>query len=387
MENKVYVVFCPDYSQTEAKIGELIDIMGGLERFVEGEEKILLKPNLLIAAHPEKAVTTHPSVAAAVGSLVKKLGAFPIIADSPGSGYAYTEKRLKKLYHECGMAAAAKTAGIELNFNTKYSAVSFPEGKLIKRFEVIAPLLEADGMINLSKLKTHTFMSMSGAVKNSYGVIPGRIKVGFHANLHKPDHFAAMLLDLSGCVAPRLSIMDAVIGMEGDGPHNGEPRQVGFLLGAANPVALDIAAGEIMGLPRKNNPILKEAEKRGQRPFSKADIKLIGADWPELKIPDFKLPQTITHDAGVRSPPGWASKIVRILLRSGGSLKPQILPAKCRACGACRDACPQAVITMIDNEYAQINSRGCIRCYCCHEMCQYNAIELRRSRLNQLINR
>lgn len=387
MENKVYVVFCQDYSQTKAKINELLDMMGGLERFVKRSEKILLKPNLLSATPPEKAATTHPAVVAAVGSLVKKLEAYPKIADSPGSGYAYTEKRLKKLYAECGMTEIADTVGIELNLNTEQSSLSCPEGSLIKRFEVIAPLIDADGMINLSKLKTHVFMSMTGAVKNSYGVIPGRTKVGYHANLHKPHDFAAMLLDLSGCVSPRLCIMDAVIGMEGNGPHNGESRQVGFLLGAANPLALDIAAGEMMGLPSQYNPILKEAKKRGQRPFSKADIELIGADWAEVKIPDFKLPQTITHDAGVRSLPGWAAKIVRVLLRSGASLKPRIVPAKCRACGVCRDACPQDVISIIKEEYAQINSSGCIRCYCCHEMCQYNAVELHRSRLNRLINR
>ena len=124
---------------------------------------------------------------------------------------------------------AVEAAGAELNFDTTYKPVFFLQGKLIKHFDVITPVIAANGVLNLCKLKTHTFMSMTGAVKNNFGVIPGLAKPGYHAKLHDKHHFADMMLDLAEFVSPRVSIMDAVMGMEGDGPGAaGTPRPIGL---------------------------------------------------------------------------------------------------------------------------------------------------------------
>lgn len=230
-------------------------------------------------------------------------------------------------------------------------------------------------------------MGMTGAVKNIFGIIPGLKKPGYHAKLHDTGCFADMLLDLAAYAVPRLSIMDAVLAMEGNGPGGGEPRQVGLLLASANPLALDVIAGEIIGLPRDNNPILLAAEKRGLRPTRPEKIELIGMDLRELRIPDFKLPTTFSQGSGFALLPAWVTKPIEALCRTGTSLKPRVLKDKCTACGACRDSCPVHVIEIIAEKYAQINHKNCIRCYCCHEMCQDNAIELRSSLLHRLINR
>ena len=170
-----------------------------------------LKANLLAAAEPEEAITTHPAVTAAAGKMAKAAGAAPVIADSPGSGFQYTEGTLKRDYRTCGMYDAAAEAGIDVNLDTTYQAISFPEGVLAKRLDVITPVVKADGVFNLCKLKTHTYMGMTGAVKNHFGIIPGLAKPGYHAKLHDTDRFADMLLDLAAYVAPRVSIMDAVL--------------------------------------------------------------------------------------------------------------------------------------------------------------------------------
>ncbi len=387
MGNKVYAVRCQDYSQVEEKLKELLEPMGGMERFVKSGENILLKPNLLLAAAPKKAVTTHPALVTAVGNMTKSLGASPLVADSPGSGYPHSAKRLNHLYERCGMDKAEADGNISLNYDTTWKAVSFPDGKLIKRIEVITPVLETDGMINLCKLKTHTFMGMTGAVKNIFGIIPGLKKPGYHAKLHDTGCFADMLLDLSAYAVPRLSIMDAVLAMEGNGPSGGEPRQVGLLLAAANPLALDVVAGEIMGLPRDNNPILPAAEKRGLSPTRPEEIELIGMDLRKLRIPDFKLPATFSQGSGLALLPSWITKPIEALCRTGTSLKPRVHKDKCTACGACRDSCPVHVIEIIGGKYALINHKNCIRCYCCHEICQDKAIELRSNLLHRLINR
>jgi uncharacterized protein (DUF362 family)/ferredoxin len=376
MENTVYIVRCQTYDQAEEKVAELLEMMGGINRFVKKDEKIILKANLLRAANPDKMVTTHPSIIAAVGRLARTQGAKPIIADSPGSGYAHSKQTLQRLYRKCGLDEAAHKAGIDTNLDTSYQVVSYPDGGLIKRFEVIRPILEANGVMNLCKLKTHSFMRMTGAVKNIFGVIHGRAKPGYHAKLSDTAHFANMLLDLANCISPRLSIMDAVVGMEGNGPSGGNPREIGLLIGATNPLALDVVAGEIMGLDRTDNPILIEAEKRGMNPTRFEEIELIDASASAVRIPDFKLPSTLTEGSGFERFPSWMNKTVEYLFKNAASLKPKINKKNCIACGACRDACPVHVIDIVDNRYARIHTKNCIRCYCCHEMCPENAIDL-----------
>jgi uncharacterized protein (DUF362 family)/Pyruvate/2-oxoacid:ferredoxin oxidoreductase delta subunit len=385
--NKVHVVKCPDHKQVGNRMTELFELMGGIERSAAPGEKIVLKVNLLAAAEPEEAITTHPAVTAAVGKMAKAMGAIPIIADSPGSGFQYTEGTLKRVYRKCGMYDAATEAGIDVNMDTSYQAVSFPDGALAKRLDVITPITKADSVFNLCKLKTHTYMRMIGAVKNHFGVIPGLAKPGYHAKLHDTERFADMLLDLSAYVAPRVSIMDAVIGMEGDGPNAGEPRAIGLLLAACNPLALDVVASEIIGLPREHSPVLVAAERRGLSPTRLEQVELVGADAAGLRIPGYRLPATFAVEEGLANLPRW-QQALKPLFRNGLTIKPRVLKDKCIACGACRDACPMHVITIKQDgkKYAHIDDSACIRCYCCHEMCPQDAIELHRSLLYRIIN-
>lgn len=385
IDNKVFVVRCPDYDHVGEKMSELLSMMGGMDRFVASGERIVLKVNLLQPAKPEKAVTTHPAVVAAVARLVKNAGSLPIIADSPGSGYPYTERTLDKFYRTCGMYQVAVDEGIAVNRDTTYEIVSYPEGDLIKRFEVITPVLEADGVLNLCKLKTHVFMHLTGAVKNLFGVIPGLTKPGYHAKLRDTGRFAGMLLDLAAYVSPRLSIMDAVMGLEGEGPGaKGKPRHVGLLMAARSPLALDVVASEIIGLKRAQNPVLIEAENRGLYPTRLEDVELIGADISELRIPDYAFPATVTEDTGLGA---W--NCLNAVIKRGTTLQPRVIKELCIACGACRDACPVHAITLADNDhqYAHIDDDTCIRCYCCHEMCPESAIELHRGLLYRVVNR
>ena len=379
---KVFVVRCTDYTQAAEKTVELIEKMGGMESLVSSGEKVVLKPNLLAAAEPDKAVTTHPSIMLAVAQMAVQAYAEVVLADSPGSGYPYTEKVLQKTYRITGMDKVAAESGVSLNYDTSHEIVSFPEGERFKRFEIITPVLQSDAVFNICKLKTHSFMHMTCAVKNLFGVIAGLTKPGYHAKLQEKAHFANMLLDLAACVSPRINIMDAVVGMEGNGPHGGEPRAVGLLMGSSSALALDVVAGAIMGLPKANNPVLIEAERRGLTPVDLDQIELVGIDASELPVPEFKLPPTVSK---------MSSRMFAMLypiFKNGFSVKPRIIKNTCVSCGACRDACPVQVITIDGKDSpAQIEDKGCIRCYCCHEMCPHDSIELRSGLLFRLFNR
>ena len=291
--NRVYLAACPDYGQAEAKLREAVAALGGMERFVRPGERILLKANLLRAAPPESAICTHPAVAAAAAKLVAEAGGTAVITDSPG-GALHKEAVLRGLYEKTGMAQAAAASGAELCYDASTRTVSLPAGRVLKQAEVIAPVAEADGVFDLPKLKTHVLMSMTGAVKNLFGVLPGLSKVGYHATHPSQEQFADVLLDLAEYVRPRLSIMDGVLAMEGDGPGaSGTPRHAGVLLVSDSPLALDAAAAALIGLPQASNPVLLAAQRRGLKPSRIEEVELLGEPLESLRMDDYRFPSRI----------------------------------------------------------------------------------------------
>lgn len=381
--NRVYAVPCPSYDRVEDRLRAALEQMGGMGRFVKPGERILLKVNLLRPAPPEAAVCTHPAVAAAVAKLVKEAGGQAVITDSPG-GALQKESTLRHLYEKTGMAEAAARSGAELSYDVSTRLVSLPQGKALRQAEVIAPAAEADGVLDLCKMKTHVLMGMTGAVKNSFGIIPGLSKVGFHGSHPDRMDFADVVLDLTEFLAPRLSIMDGILAMEGEGPGaSGTPRRVGLLLLAENPLALDVAAAEIMGLPRDSNPLLLAAQRRGLTPNRAEEVELVGGSWEQLRIPDYRFPANVRRDLMEFLGPlaGPAKRLCKSLL----SQTPRIRTSCCVGCGICQKSCPGKAITM-ENGKARVHPGSCIRCYCCHELCPQKAVELKRGPLGRLLN-
>ena len=385
-ENRVYAASCPGYGQAEGAIRALVAQMGGMGRFVRPGERIVLKANLLRAAPPESAICTHPAVVEAVAKLVKEAGGTPVICDSPG-GALHKEAVLRSLYEKTGMAAAAAAAGAELSMDSSTRTVSLPEGRVLRQAEIITPVAEADGVIDLCKMKTHVLMSMTGAVKNLFGVIPGLSKVGYHAT--HPDHetFADVLLDLTGYVKPRLSLMDGILAMEGDGPgSSGTPRRAGLLLAAENPLALDTAAGALMNLPRRDNPVLLAAERRGLAPSRIEDVELVGGTVEGLRMADYRLPGSTK--ASLMDFLGPLARPAERFCKKVLSQTPRIDEALCVGCGICARSCPgRAIDLSVPGKKARIRPKACIHCYCCHELCPQRAVELRQSWLGRVLTK
>jgi len=360
-----------------AALRELLAPLGGMAAFVKPGERIGLKPNLLFGVPPDKAVTTHPHVTAAVALLVREAGAYPVVIESPGSGVVHVRPVIERVYRKAGYLAVAEKYDLEICYDTDWESVPCPNGHLLKRLDVMGSILRVDGVINLAKLKTHNFMIFTGATKNLFGVVPGLNKVAYHAKLAEPGRFADMLLDVAALVRPRLSIVDGILAMEGQGPGTGgTPRFLGVLLAGADPVTVDVACCRIAGIDTAAVPVLARAKERGLWSGRATDVDTLGVPVAALKVKDFALPVPYTRASGL-SHLGVFDAVVRPLLRGLNRVpRPQL--GRCTLCGSCEQACPGRAITL-DKEarVAKVDDSKCIRCYCCHEVCPYAAIELR----------
>jgi ferredoxin len=239
-----------------------------------------------------------------------------------------------------------------------------------------------DGIINLPKAKTHTFMGLTGAVKNLFGFIPGLKKVGFHGNLMEPVRFAEMLLDLVSLIRPNLTIMDGIVGMDGDGPSAGRVRPLGFLLMGRSPVHVDWGFSRMVGVAPERIPVLKAAQSRGWITPHLSAFESIGAGSCP-RIIDFRLPKTLDPLSGLGALP-FAGLVGRLLAKAC-SLRPWIPSELCERCGTCARSCPAGAIE-VSEERTWIDDARCIRCYCCHETCPKRIVELRGSLLYRMLS-
>lgn len=383
----VSIARCPDYEHVEEVLEACLDSLGGIGRFVSPGQRVLLKPNLLSAAEPEAAITTHPSVVRAVARLVKRAGGRPILADSPGVDVPSTEGGLRRLYRTTGLLALAEAGEFELSYDATAVSVPNPDGKVVKRLEVFRPAVEADVVIALPKLKTHALTKLSGATKILFGVVPGMGKPGCHAAFHDPSLFGEMLLDIIAAVRPALFVMDGVIGMEGDGPgRHGTPRTLGLLLASPDAVALDLAVCRLVGLDPARVPPLRAARDRGLWNGQVQPTLVGGQSLDEFVVPNFRLPRGerdgLADATNMLPIPALFRRMVVDLFAA----TPVPLAARCTGCASCVKACPVGAIK-VEGRLAVVDKPACIRCYCCHEMCPQAAIDLRVSRAGRAFSR
>jgi len=341
-----------NYSNIDLK--SLLSPLGGIKNFIESGEKVLIKVNLLNASIPEKAVVTHPNLIKSVAKEVLEAGGIPYIGDSPSG--QFSKRRLDKVYERAGLIELANKLGIELNYNTRSTKMKIPEGIRLNKAPICDFIRDADKIIALPKLKTHSFMIMTLATKIMYGAIPGLTKARYHSIFFKKDSFADMLLDILTIVEPDLVIMDGIVGMEGDGPFSGMPIDLNLLLASEDSVAIDLAICKILDINPIGVPTLKRANVRNLWP-KKNNYPLLKPKDVEYK--GFKLPSTAGYILTGKKTPA-------------KSPKPQ---DNCTGCGQCMKICPVNAIKIISKK-ASVDYSKCIRCYCCHEVCTESAIKL-----------
>lgn len=374
---KVVIKHTPSYdSMTVYHSVKEIMLQQRINLLIKPDSRILIKPNMLSKQVPSKCVTTHPAVLDAVIMVLKEFGANPqnmLIADS--SGGPSSASILQANYNACGFSLIGETHGVPVYTKLKSQTVK-THGALVKEFDLISPFFQYDLIFNLAKFKTHVMTGMSGAVKNLFGLVPGLKKAEFHMRFPNKEHFAHMLVDLCETVKPAFTIIDGVMGMDGDGPAGGNPKQIGMLIAGTNPYYIDSVLCYLMGFDVMAVPVMQAAIARGLVPQKLPCSAVVGDTWLYQKIENFQLPASYSIDFQEKMPRAisWATPVVEKLVAP----RPKIIKNRCIGCGKCKDICPQHVIS-ISNKKAQINLSGCIKCFCCHEMCPAKAIAVKRS--------
>jgi len=374
----VALIKCNGYDESLVKraVQRGIDLLGGAKKFSRKGEKILLKPNLLVAEVPQKCVTTHPAVFKAVAEVFQSTGARISVGDSPAMGNGHRAAK------KSGILEIAERIGVPLaDFKTGVE-VFYKDGKQNRKFIIAKAVTEADGVISLPKLKPHAFERLTGAVKNQFGCIPGVLKGEYHVKLPDAFDFAKMLVDLDRYVNPRLYIMDGILAMEGNGPRGGTPKKMNVLLFSTDPVALDATACRLIDLQPAYVPTITIGELFGAGTYRKDGIKLVGDSFDELKDSSFKITR-----APIRS---YKTAGIQRFFNNRLVPKPYIIEKKCNLCGTCVSMCPaetKAVNWLNGNEkeVPRYDYDECLRCYCCQEVCPESAIKLKVPLTRRLI--
>ena len=344
-----------DYAVVSQAVKEIFEGLGGIDKVIKPGHRVLVKPNLLGPSRPEEAIVTHPMVIRAVVECVLEAGGQPFVSDSPAMG------SWKKLLSETGLARRLEGLNVELRPFTRSKAVE--AASPFKKIELAVDALEADIVINIPKLKTHSQMLLTLSIKNMFGCVVGMKKPEWHyrAGIHT-DYFAKLLVTIHDLIKPCFTIMDGIVGMEGDGPgKSGIPRPLGVLLGSRHGLAVDVTVCRMLGFsPERLATNTAAMQDMGHS----ADAIEIDGDLP--KIQGFKLPDT----GGLLFGP----KFIHKWLRKYFLRRPLSDKELCQLCGKCQKYCPALAIEHEKNRLI-MSYEKCIRCFCCLEVCPFGAMK------------
>ena len=324
-------------------------------------KRVLIKPNVLRTSTPDEGIVTHPTVLKAVVEKVAGMNpASLIVGDNPGLfNYGANEESFEKT----GLMAAAGSC--YRNLGDESVRVDF-DPRFMAAVSLSKAVADADVVISLPKFKTHGLTVMTGAIKNSYGILPGAQKAKLHRLAGTPERFHELVVEVFKLRVPDLFIMDAVVGMEGNGPASPDLRKIGLILAADNAVAMDAVVATMMGLDPARLRFLQKAREDGLGEF---DLDKIEIDGELKRLPDFKLPplggEALMDNADIQQ-----------MLEGKTLLRPKADPDLCTACGGCIEQCPVSALSMGEEDLPVVDAETCITCFCCQEICPEKAIAL-----------
>ncbi len=363
---RVSIIRCEGYEQDKvsSSVRRAIEMLGEVRNAISPGMKVLLKPNLLSARRPEEGVDTHPEVVRAVARIVKDAGAHVWVGDSPG-GYGTDADRV---FEVSGMKRMAEEEGLEL--------VKFTASRDVDGFPMSAYALDADVIISIPKLKTHGITTLTAGVKNMFGTLTGLFKTACHVKAPKEDEFAQILAKVYATTRPDLTVLDAVVSMEGDGPASGSLRHTNFIMASQDAVAMDSVLATLVGLEPLDLAVTRTCYEQGLGEADLGKIEIVGDDWRSFVMRDFRLPQTKLMRFLPKAIVKGAASLVKFRVVIDEEL--------CKRCNLCKVSCPVDAIT-IEAKKCAIDYKKCMSCLCCHEVCPYRAVFIKRNALAKMM--
>ena len=373
---RVSIVKQADYNSTEIHEGlkQSFSYLGGLENLIRPGSHVFVKINHLSPpSPPEKAIVTHPAFTREVLLFLKQLDVTVTVGDD-------IQSKVEDGFLISGYRQICDELGVRL-LNLKedgFREVSC-RGKLLKKVFISPRVLEADFILNLPKLKTHSFTVFKGAVKNMFGVIPIGFRHRYHRKFIRNDVFSRMLVDIYSCVPPHLTVMDGIVAMEGEGPSTGNKKKVGVIIASRDAVAVDAVASKITGFNPMNIYTTQDAHERGLGIGRIEDIEIAGENIQDVEVRDFKH-STAAIALFRRKLPSFLYAYFQNQL----TLIPEIITKKCTACLECVNICPRGAAKP-EEDFVRIDKDLCIHCMCCHEVCRFQAIKLKQRPIGKII--
>jgi len=376
----VSLIRCPNYERE--KVYQAVERALSLiraEEILKPGYKVFLKINLLSAAPPEKAITTHPEVVGALIRYFRRRKCEVWVGDACSTGDMGGEfaSRVDPFKITGIRDVVEREGGVIRNFNTEGYKKLQAENLPLKEIYVAKPILEADIVVSVPKMKTHELTFITGAVKNFFGCIPARERNILHRE-GDTVKFSKHVLELFRISPCHLSLMDGIVGMEGEGPARGNPKDIGVVLASKNAHALDTIAALIMNFPPQDIPALKTAQEAGEIDFQ--NIEVLGENLEDCILYDFEKPSTYRS--------AWKRRMIKILAPLGVpflNTYPAVKKELCEKCGLCKKRCPVSAITL--SPYPVVDYKKCIRCFTCIEICPTAAFYPLRTRFTRLLQK
>lgn len=361
LNNGVSIVNCSDYDVDNIikSIEDLLRPFNGLYGMIKDKKRVLIKVNMVGPYKPQRAATTHPAVVEAFCKMLSKLEVEILIGDSSLSS-------TEKAFEVCGFKEVAKKYGAKLCNFDNYSYKYYPSGlKYLPEIPISDYLFESDFIINIAKLKIHYSTQFTGTVKNLYGIIPGKLKLQIHGKTGNKENFENVLVQIPQICTPGISIIDGIVGMEGNGPTNGKAKHAGYLLGGINCYNIDSIAMDIIGIKQKEVYYINNAISQGLCNRIE-NIKVYGEKYSKVLF---------------QRPSSFISTLDRVIIKLTPKIynkfmrpRANVNLSKCKICRKCTTYCPENAIYENKGKI-YVNKKKCISCFCCQEACPYDAIE------------
>jgi len=374
-KSKVILFDCNKYNLNIIRnhIYKGFEILGGIDKYIKEGMTVFIKPNMLGAKEPERGITTHPVILEALINIIKEVNAIPVFGDSPAGSIKGGMKRFWKTTGYLKLSERTNTELINIEKAPKECIIL--NGK---EYYLSKPILKADLVINVPKLKTHFLTIYTGSIKNMYGSVPGLKKSYYHKIAPNPESFSEIIADVYSIIKPQITVMDGILTMDGNGPSSGGLNWMNLIAMSNDGVALDRICEEIIGLNYAEIKPAYFAQKRGAGNYDINKIDLFGDNISIFKKRKFVLPSNRMF----RLIPNFIGKFIAPLVWTRP--KPDI--NKCTFCKVCIESCPvEAMSPDEENKLPVIDYDKCILCNCCNEVCPEGAIFYEFSILAKLI--